>query len=703
MVPQRIGLDDPRLYFNRELSWLDFNWRVIHQARDERIPLMERLRFISIAASNLDEFFRKRVGGLKRQVAAGVHRCSPDGRLPGEQLSMARSAVLEMYRVLSQTWERDLKPSISEKIGLHIKEYDDLTAKQKEGLHTYFMAEVFPILTPLAVDPGHPFPFISNLSLSLAVTLLHPERKTEHFARIKVPTQPRRWIALDDNTGFVPLEQVIARNASELFRGMEIVSIHAFRITRNADLKRNEEIADDLIEMISEELRERRFAPIVRLQVERAMPRDVRDMLTRELSLEADDVYECDGDLDLVSVSQFANMDIPDFQNEHWEPIIPLRLLHEGEVKDRLNIFEVIRSGDLLLHHPYESFAASVQRFIEEAAVDPDVIAIKLTLYRTSDESPIVKALVKAAELGKQVAVLVEVKARFDEKNNIEWGAKLEQHGVHVTYGLVGLKTHSKTTLVIRQEKDGLRTYCHIGTGNYHPSTAKLYTDFGLLTCSVDIGHDVVNLFHYLTGYAPEQHYRRLIVAPRDMRKTFIDCIRNEVKNQAEHGNGQIIAKMNALDDISIIKELYRASEANVDIDLHIRGHCRLRPGLKKFSENIRVQSIIGRFLEHSRIFYFRNNDSPRVFIGSADWQRRNLDDRVEVIVEIDDPMLKGRLIQTLHFASEDTSSAWELDSEGIYRLRTVPGSKSIQGLQQLLMQRAKKRADLADHPWDIG
>jgi len=552
------------------------------------------------------------------------------------------------------------------------------------------------------VDPGHPFPFISNLSLSLAVTLRHPKRDTEHFARLKVPSGQGRWIRLEDGNGYVPVEQVIARNCGDLFRGMEIVSVDAFRITRNADLQRDEEEADDLIEMIADELKERRFAPIVRLEVDSKMPREVRLLLMRELSLTDFDLYEIDGDLDLTHVSFFAGLDAPEHKYGDWEPIVPSRLLHEGEAKDRANIFDVIRAGDLLVHHPYESFSASTLRFIEEAAVDPQVLAIKLTLYRTSHQSPVVQALLRAAERGKQVAVLVEVKARFDEMNNIEWGQILEKSGVHVTYGLVGLKTHTKTTLVIRKEDDQLRAYCHIGTGNYNPTTARLYSDLGLLTCAPDMGADVINLFHYLTGYAPEQHYRRMIVAPRDMRKAFIQLVRAEVEHQRENGTGRIIAKMNALDDLDMIRELYRASEAGVRIDLIIRGHCRLRPGLPRFSENIRLLSIIGRFLEHSRIYYFRNNDNPRLFIGSADWQRRNLDDRVEAIVEIDQPALKARLIRTLQLAMDDHRSAWELRPDGRYLLRQPPEGNSAMGFQESLMERARARSAREESPWDI-
>lgn len=701
-VPQRVSASDHRLYLNREMSWLDFNWRVLHQARDSRVPVLERARYLSITASNLDEFFRKRVGGLKRQAAAGVQRLSPDGRTPEQQLVIAREAVAVMSDMLCQTWEQDVKPALRS-ANVLVRAYHELDKDQQKEADDWFQEHIYPVLTPLAVDPGHPFPFISNLSLSLAVVLRHPGRSTEHFARLKVPSTRGRFLPLSDGVSFLPVEDLIRNNIGSLFRGMEVVSTYAFRITRNADIERDEEEADDLISMISDELRERRFAPIVRLEVEKAMPRDVCDLLMRELGLSTDDLYRVDGALDLTGTSSLANLNRPGHQFDTWSPITPARLLHEGETGDRLNMFEIIKRGDLLVHHPYESFAASVLRFLDESADDPHVVAIKQTLYRTSDESPIVKALVRAADRGKQVAVLIEVKARFDEKNNIEWGQKLEQAGVHVTYGLVGLKTHSKTTLVVREEPDGLQTYCHIGTGNYNPTTARLYTDCGLFTSARDIGTDVINLFHYLTGYAPEQHYKRLVVAPRDMRTTFIQLIRDEVKAQKEHGNGRVLAKMNALDDLEIIQELYKASAAGVQIDLIVRGHCRLRPGLKRYSENIRVVSILGRFLEHSRMYAFHNNGNPRVFMGSADWQRRNLEDRVEVVLEIDTPGIRSRLLRTLEFALEDAASAWELQPDGRYLLR-VPADEEapIYGLQQLLMERARKRLQKADAPWDV-
>ena len=702
-VPKGAPLHHPTLYFNRELSWLDFNWRVFAQAMDERTPLLERVRFVAITANNLDEFYRKRIGGLQRQFAAGVRALSPDGRTPREQVDLSIDAARPMQAMLSQIWEETLRPELEAKAGIVIRTYGSLNGTQRAALNAHFRANIFPILTPLAVDPGHPFPFISNLSLSLAVMLRHPARGTEHFARLKVPSSRGRWLAVPGTPHhFVPIEEVIRHNADVLFRGMEVVGVHAFRVTRNADVSRNEDEADDLLAMISEELRERKFAEVVRLEVESSMPHRARELLMRELDLEPRDVIEYDGILDLTGLFAFADLDFPELQFEEWEPLVPVRLRHQGESEDAADMFAVIRSSDLLVHHPYESFAASVQRFIEEAAVDPHVLAIKMTLYRTSKNSPIVKALVRAAEHGKQVAVLIEVKARFDEENNIEWAHQLENAGVHVTYGLVGLKTHAKTVLVVREEGDELRMYCHIGTGNYNPSTARLYTDFGILTCRRDIGTDLVNLFHYLTGYAPEQHYDTIVVAPRDMRNRFIKLIRREVKHQKAHGNGRIIVKMNSLDDTTVIQELYRASQAGVRIDLIIRGHCRLRPGVPGYSETIRVCSIIGRFLEHSRIFHFHNNGKPTTLIGSADWQRRNLEERIEVVVPITDEEAQGRLIRTLSFCLEDNRLAWDLHADGRYVQRRANDGEPVHALHDTLMDRAVVRAQHDDVPWDL-
>jgi polyphosphate kinase len=662
--------------------------------------LLERVFFTAITANNLDEFFQKRVGGLKRQAAAGVSKLSPDGRTPEEQLALIRPAVLELYGTMTSFWTHTLVPLLRERADIRILNYTDLSADQRATVDAFFRETIFSVLTPLAVDPGHPFPFISNLSLSLAITLYNPKQDTEQFARIKVPNNQSRWVPLDDPNHVVPLEQVIAHNLDELFRGMEVRSVTPFRVTRNADIRREEEEADDLLEMISEELRERRFAPVVRLEIGSDTPPQVRELLTNELRLAADDIYETDALLGLADAMPLAQFDRPNLKYEPWEPITPKRLINEGDpshlilmgrTAEHPNIFSAIRERDILVHHPYDSFRESVQRFIEEAAADPDVVAIKQTLYRTSDNSPIVQALIRAAESGKQVAVLVEVKARFDEANNIEWGRKLEESGVHVTYGLVGLKTHAKVALVIRNEANGPRTYCHIGTGNYNSTTARLYTDFGLLTCDEDIGYDVTNLFHYLTGYAPEQHYRELLVAPQNMRRQFEDLIQREIDHQARDGSGRVVAKMNALNDKQMIQELYRAAQAGVDIDLVVRGHSRLRPGLDGFSGRIRVTSILGRFLEHTRVYYFGNGGAPEVFLGSADWMSRNLEDRVEAIVHVKDDTLRDRIIAIIERALNDTRSAWELDATGRYVQRT-PDTPDALGLQEQLMEEAVER-----------
>ena len=690
-VPRKHTLSDPGLYFNRELSWLDFNWRVLYLAMDERSPLLERVRFLAIASSNLDEFFRKRVGGLKRQVAAEVRTLSPDGRTPQEQLLLIADAVQDMYQAMGALWNEQLKPALKSRAGIHIRKYEDLSGEERQRVDAHFQARIFPILTPLAVDPGHPFPFISNLSLSLAVLMKHPDRENEHFARLKVPISRERWIRVNDDFHFVPLEQVIAHNIHALFKGMEVYGVYPFRITRNADIRRNEEEAEDLIEMISEELRERRYAAVVRLEVPSEMPDHVRLLLVREMELQPEDVYEStNGLVDHSDCALLADLPIPEHQYKPWEPVIPHRLRPQGDSQETPDVFKVIRERDVFVHHPYESFQATTQQFLEAAAEDPKVLAIKLTLYRTSSESPIVKALVRAAEREKQVAVLVEVKARFDEENNIEWAQMLEKSGVHVTYGLVGLKTHTKVTLVVREEGPNLNTYCHIGTGNYNPKTARLYTDFGLLTADERRGHDVINLFHFLTGYAADHQYEKLLVAPKDMRKVFLDLIQEEIRMQKKHGTGKIMAQMNALDDVEMIRHLYKASKAGVSIQLVVRGHCRLRPGLPKISRNIHVISILGRFLEHSRVYYFHQNGNPRVFIGSADWMRRNLDDRVEVVTEIEEDSAKQRLIDNLYVTLADRRSAWVLGSDGRYSLYQPKGEESESAYQDVMMRQAK-------------
>jgi polyphosphate kinase len=705
-VPEDADLDHPSLYFNRELGLLDFNWRVFAQALDARTPLLERVRFLSIAASNLDEFFQKRVGGLKRQVVANVQVISIDGRTPAEQLELITMAAMEMHNALVNAWRRTLRPLLRSEAGVVVSDYTELNAGQRRALDEHFREQIYPVLTPLAVDPGHPFPFISNLSLSLAVLMRHAARNTYHFARIKVPTLHGRWLAVPESPHrfhYVPVEQVIQASVGQLFRGMELVSVHPFRVTRSADVVRDDDESEDLLALISEELRERRFAPVVRLEVASEMPREVRQLLVRELELSDQDVYETSGLIAQSDCAFFADLDIPAHRYEPWEPVVPEPLQHEGETEEEKNIFSIIRRGDVLVHHPYDSFPASVQRLLEEAAVDPRVVAIKQTLYRTGGEaSPVVKALIGAAERGKQVAVLIEVTARFDEENNIRGAEILEDAGVHVTYGLVGLKTHSKVTLIVRDEGGPPRTYCHIGTGNYHARTSRLYSDLGLLTCNDDVGDDLVNFFHFLTGYAPDQQYLRLVVAPRDMRRVFEERIRREVEHQKRAGNGRIIAKMNALDDPGIIRELYHASQEGVRIDLIVRGHSRLRPQLAGYSDNIRVVSLVGRFLEHDRIFYFANGGDAEFFIGSADWRERNLNERVETLVPVLDATLKERMMRLLDAALADNRLAWELQSDGRWVPRhPSPGEPEV-NYHDLLMRDALERSRKGARPWEV-
>lgn len=695
-VPEDASLDHPSLYLNRELGWLDFNWRVLYQAMDSRNPLLERLRFIAITCSNLDEFIQKRVGGLKRQEAAGVHDLSPDGRSPDTQIKLLQQQSKVMQERITKVWNRVLRPAIEQKASIKISLYDDLTEEQKTTLNEYFDDHIYPTLTPLAVDPGHPFPFISNLSLSLAVKLKPPKRNAFNFARVKIPSNQPRWIPIESEHfafHYVPIEEVIRQNTGKLFPGMRVENTCVFRITRNADIRRNEEEAEDLLSLISEELRERRFAEVVRMEIESNVEEDVLRLLKNELHLDEDDIIYIDGLLDLTSCFDLADKNLPSLRYEKWNPVIPKPLQHEGKTEDEQTIFDIIRKGDLLVHHPYESFSASVRRLIEEAADDPDVLAIKQTLYRTSEDSPIVKALIRAAEKGKQVAVLVEVKARFDEASNIEWGKMLENAGVHVAYGLVGLKTHAKVALIVRREGDEHVTYCHIGTGNYHIHTAEIYTDLGVLTNDPNLGHDVTNLFHFLTGYAPAQDYRKLLVAPHKLRESFYELIENEIHNAEQGKSARIIAKMNALDDVSIIQKLYKASRAGVHIDLIIRGHSRLRPQLEGVSDNIHLISIIGRFLEHDRIYYFENNGDPEIFIGSGDWRYRNLNERVEAIVPIELPALKKRIISILKKALGDNRLAWEMNSDGTYKLRHPEDGQKERNFHNMMMKNARQRA----------
>jgi polyphosphate kinase len=695
-IPENAPLDHPSLYLNRELGWIDFNWRVLHQAMDSRNPLLERLRFIAITASNLDEFIQKRVGGLKRQKAAEVDDLSPDGRTPEKQIELVQDQANRMLKKISGVWNQLLRPAIEREASIKISGYGMLEEEQKRELDEYFLDHIYPTLTPLAVDPGHPFPFISNLSLSLAVKLRRPKQDDFNFARLKIPSNQPRWIPVKSKTyafHYVPIEEIIRHNIQRLFPGMEIISTCLFRITRNADVRRNEEEAEDLLSLISEELRERRFAEVVRMEVEENADAQILNLLKSELELDNNDIINVEGLLDLTACFTLSETNIPRLRYKKWHPVVPKPLYHEGSSDERPNIFEIIKKGDLLVHHPYESFSASVRRLIEEAADDPQVVAIKQTLYRTSDDSPIVEALIRAAEKGKQVAVLVEVKARFDEASNIEWGRKLENAGVHVAYGLVGLKTHAKVALIVRREGDKHVGYCHLGTGNYHIHTAEIYTDMGLLTDDIDLCYDVTNLFHFLTGYAPEQQFRKLIVAPHNMRKTLDALINREIELAQEGKKGRIIAKMNALDDVDVIQKLYTASQAGVKIDLIVRGHSRLRPQLKGYSENIRILSIIGRFLEHDRIYFFGNEGDPKIYIGSADWRYRNLNERVEAIVPIILPPLKKRITTVLKKALQDNYLAWDMHSDGSYTLRRPGKEEKIFNFHNMMMKNAQKRA----------
>ncbi len=663
-IAQRKATRTARIpYINRELSWLEFNRRVLHEAQDERNPLLERTRFLAIFTSNLDEFFQIRVAGLKQQVAAGYSRPSPDGLSAREVLDRARARVLQLQSELSDTYLR-IHADLAEE-HIRIVRYQDRPERQRE-LRQQFLDQIFPVLTPLAVDPAHPFPYISDLSLSLAVTVRDPDTGEHRFARIKVPpVLPRLW-EVGTHT-FILLEQIIANNLDILFPGMEVVEHHLFRVTRDADLEIEEDEADDLLLAIEEELRKRRFGKVVRLEVERSMPPATRALLQQGLTLESADVYEIAGMLDLTALNAVADLDAPHLQASPWQPVTPPRLV-PADKEDGIDVLAAIREADLLVHHPYESFASSVQRFIEQAAVDPDVLTIKMTLYRTSGDSPIVSALIAAAERGKQVVVTVEIKARFDERANIVWARALERAGAHVAYGVVGLKTHCKAALVIRREGRGLRSYVHLGTGNYNPKTARIYTDLGLFTDDPTICADVTDLFNVLTGVARKSAYRRLLVSPQGIRTGITTLIDQEAQRQREHGDGRIVLKMNALVDPGITSALYEASRAGVPIDLIVRGMCTVLPGRPGWSETIRVRSVVGRYLEHSRIYCFGQDARERFWIGSADMMERNLDRRVETLTPVADPLLQTRLREIVTVMLSDDRRAWTLGPDAQWR-----------------------------------
>ena len=716
-VPEEINLTSPQYYFNRELSWLEFNNRVLHEAFDPRTLLLERLKFMAIFSSNLDEFFMVRVAALKQQVEAEVHQLSPDGRSPEAQVEAIATRLRPMAQQQDRHFEEAIRPQLAAK-GIYLLNYIDLNQEQRLYLQHYFEEQIFPVLTPLAVDPGHPFPHISNLSLNLAVVVKDVETKEEHFARVKVPHVLPRFIVLPPDlqvevkgrstvwTG-IPLEQVVAYNLKFLFVGMDILEYYPFRITRNADFELEEDEADDLLQAIEQELRKRRLGGMaVRMEIQANTPEFIRQTLKEELELTESDIYEIEGLLGLSDLMALMGLPVPKLKDNPRNVVTPLRLRRTNELtlekmatptEDKEDIFSVIRRGDVFLHHPYFSFGRSVQTFITQAAFDPNVLAIKMTLYRTAGDSPIINALMSAAENGKQVAVLVELKARFDEENNIHRARKLESAGVHVVYGLMGLKTHTKVILVVRREGDPrgngeaarIRRYFHIGTGNYNHKTARLYTDVGLLSCREDLGADLTDLFNYLTGYSRQHSYRKLLVAPVNLRDRMVALIQREIEHAQSNRHARIVAKMNALVDPRMIQALYQASQAGVKVDLIIRGICCLRPGLSGVSENIKVISIVGRYLEHSRIFYFNNDGQEEVFIGSADWMPRNLDRRVEVITPIEDLEIAKDIQEILGIMLADNRHAWDLQPDGHYIQRRPSSPGTEQDSQTVFMETA--------------
>ena len=675
-------------YFSRELSWLAFNARVLSLARDPDVPLLERARYLSIFSTNLDEFFQVRVSGLADRVAAQLTERSLDGHTAAEQLHEVRLATSELCCEQQRLFLEQVQPALAAE-GIHLLSADVLHEHERARLREHFEERVFPVLTPLAVDPGHPFPFISDLSLNLAVLMREPADSERRFARVKVPNTLDRWVPTSEEANrFVALEDVIATHLDMLFPGMELLEHHVFRVTRNADLTLNDEDAEDLLKAVEMELRRRRFQWAVRLEVADSMSEEVLELLRRELDLTADAVDRIRGPVDLSGLSEIADLPRPELRWPYWSGITEPELSTEDGAPD---FFKVLRSGDLLVHHPYSSFSRSVGELVHQASTDPAVLAIKLTLYRTSGDSPIIDSLVEAAERGKQVAVLVELKARFDEARNISWAKRLEQAGAHVAYGLVGLKIHTKIAMIVREESDGIRRYCHVGTGNYNHRTARLYEDFGLLTADAKVGADIAELFNQLTGYGHSRTHRRLITAPEQLRARLTELIEQEAHVP---GGGRIIMKLNSLADGPVIDHLYKASQAGVEIDLIVRGLCSLRPGVPGLSDRIRVRSIVGRFLEHSRIFHFANGEGPgrpATYIGSADLLTRNLDRRVEALVRVDNPRLAARVVEVAEVSLSDERLAWTLDADGVWtRCGHGAADDPHVRLQQLALNRAQ-------------
>ena len=681
---------DPSLYINRELSWLEFNARVLHEAFDPRNPLLERVKFLSIFSTNLDEFYMVRVAGLRRQIAAAVHQTAPDGIPQPQQLDAIATRVADLMEQQRKCLCDALLPELEEH-GIKIVGMKDVSETDRHRLDQFFESQVYPVLTPLAIDPGNPHPYITNLALSLAIQIHDPATGSDRLARIRVPKSLPRWVPFGKTNHFVRLEELISANLGALFPGMEVRGCSAFRVTRYSDLELPVfDDDDDLLAAIEEQVFERRFAEVVRVEVEKGTSEELRALILAELQeeqpngmsgLSESDMVETGAFLDLGDLMWIATMNIPELRDAPFVPAIPPELRDASR-----SIFDVIKQGDILVHHPFDNFSASVEHFLLSAATDPNVLAIKMTLYRTSGDTEIVRALTEAAQRGKQVAVLIELQARFDEVNNIAWARALEGFGVHVAYGLPGLKIHTKTALVVRKEPDGIRRYAHIGSGNYNSQTARVYTDLGLLTAKQDVGADLTDLFNSLTGFSRQNSFRNLLVAPRNMRDRFREMIDREAEHARAGKRARIIAKMNALVDAEIIQHLYDASQAGVNIDLIVRGICCLRPGVPGVSDKISVISIVGRFLEHSRIFYFANDGNEEVYFGSADWMPRNFDRRVEVVAPIEDKQLHARVCSLLETQLADNRQAWDLFADGTY-VQRKPGAGAVNSTHERLLQ----------------
>ncbi len=684
----------PRRFLNREVSWLDFNQRVLALAQDGRTPLLERTKFLAIFATNLDEFFMVRVAGLIRRLETGLGVRSADGLGTRQQLELIRAQARDLAQKHARTFLDQVRPDLAA-AGIEILAWAHLPAAEQLRLHGWFRERIFPVLTPLAVDPAHPFPYISGLSLNLAVLVRDPQTGTERFARVKVPNNVGRFVEILDGplgtARYLPLEELIGVHLQQLFPGLDVLAHHAFRVTRNADLEVEEDRDEDLLQALERELSRRRFGPVVRLEVGEHMDPHVLDLLVRELDVTLDDVVAVPGLLALSSLHELSAVDRPELKDEPFVPATHPRLVDGEQPAD---IFAALREGDILVHHPYDSFSTSVQRFLEQAAADPQVLAIKQTLYRTSGDSPIVDALIDAAEAGKQVVVVIEITARFDEQANIRWARKLERAGCHVVYGLLGLKTHCKAALVVRQEAGGLRRYCHLGTGNYHPRTARLYEDLGLFTADPELGADLTDLFNALTGYSNQTEYRDLLVAPHGVRSGLVEQIRAEADHARAGRVSGIRIKANSVVDEQLIDALYDASQAGVPIEVVVRGICAIRPGAPGLSETIRVRSILGRFLEHSRVMSFINGGDPEYWLGSADLMHRNLDRRVETLVRVKDPAVKERLGGILDRLIADDVIRWELDVEGTWHLAPASGGVDVQS--EMLRRAAREQGPVA-------